>query len=297
MIELQRKLLGDTIRNQAFYDALKATVKPGMEVLDLGSGTGFLAFLASRLGAGHITCVEVGDILKVSKQLANRNSIKNCTFIHKHSTELKNSNVPKADILVSETLGNYALEENIIESVEDAKRFLKPNATVIPGKIFQYVCPVTSPRIHKDIDVFDVGFDVYVYALLQDDLLPGVNATRKWDTVDFSKKNASTRRGTETWKIDEPATVYGLALWWEAELTPGVMLSTAPAAPLTHWQQIYLPLLKPVKMEEGSSLSVHLVSDTRWQVKVDLTWNAKVMDAAGKIISEQVMEMKKGHLN
>jgi SAM-dependent methyltransferase len=144
MIELQRKLIGDTVRNAAFERALKKAVKPGHHVIDLGSGTGFLGFLASRLGAKSVTMIEGGDILDISKKLALRNGIKNCTFIKKHSTEVRG--IPKCDVLVSETLGNYALEENIIESIEDAKRFLKPGAVIIPGKITQFIWP--------NIDIF-----------------------------------------------------------------------------------------------------------------------------------------------
>ena len=52
MLELQRKLLGDRGRNAAFRKALKTAIAPGKSVvLDLGSGTGFLSFLAERLGA------------------------------------------------------------------------------------------------------------------------------------------------------------------------------------------------------------------------------------------------------
>ena len=29
-------------------------------------------------------------------------------------------------------------------------------------------------------------------------------------------------------KLSAPATVYGFATWWSAELTPGIVLSTAP---------------------------------------------------------------------
>ncbi|MEQ1849151.1 MAG: 50S ribosomal protein L11 methyltransferase [Candidatus Peribacteraceae bacterium] len=310
MIELQRKLLGDSLRNQAFYDALKASLKPGMEVLDLGSGTGFLAFLASKLGAKHVTCVEVGDIIKISKQLANRNNVRNCTFLHAHSTELKVAEVPKADILVSETLGNYALEENIIECVEDAKRFLKSTAVIIPGKIWQYVCPITSDRLYQEIDTFNVGFDLrfdeartvamqnmFVRTIRPEDLLTGSQAVKLWDTVDFSQKNASVRRATPHWKTDTPCTVYGFALWWKSELVKGVQISTSPMDPATHWEQIYLPVSQPLVLPPDSTLSLHLVSDTRWQVKMDLTWHAKVMDASGKVIAEQEMDMKKGHLN
>lgn len=305
MIELQRKLIGDTVRNKAFELALKKAVKPGSHIIDLGSGTGFLGFLASRLGAKHVTLIESGEILDISKKLAARNGIKNCTFLKKHSTDVKG--IPSCDVLVSETLGNYALEENIIESVEDAKRFLKPGAVIIPGTISQLVAPVTSPRLKTDIDVWpDVGFDlafdeareislnnIYVKTIRPDDLLPG--GTQEWDFVDFAKKNKSIRTKTVTWK--EIATIHGFALWWDAELVPGVHLSTAPDKPLTHWEQIFLPVMKSVTVQKGERVELTITSDSRYDVKINLSWNVRHFGATGNVLSDQTLDMCRGYIS
>ncbi len=306
MIELQRKLMGDAVRNTAFAEALKRAVQPGDTVIDLGSGTGFLGFLASRLGAKQVILIESGEILEVSKKLAKRNGITNCRFIRMHSTEVQD--LPKADVLVSETLGNYALEENILESIEDGKRFLKPSGIVIPSTITQYVCPVVSDRLKKDVDVWpDIGFDLvfdeardislhnmYVKTVRPEDLLK--NGTQEWDTVDFSKKNKSIRTGKILWK-PEGVTIEGFALWWVSELAPGVSLSTAPDQPLTHWEQIYLPLSEPLKTVKGSVVELTLTSDSRYEVKINLEWRARLLDASGKVLSDQSFDMQKGYLN
>jgi protein arginine N-methyltransferase 1 len=307
VIELQRKLIGDSVRNTALYDALKEVITLNSEVIDLGSGTGFLAFLCSRLGAKHITCIESDDIIAVSKQLAKRNGIKNCTFINKHSTQIKE--LPKADVIVSETLGNYALEESIIESIEDAKRFLKPDGVIIPRSIRQCVAPVTSDRIAKLIDIWDAGFNLsldeareislqnmYVKTLKKEDLFATSDAIRPWDNIDFTKKNASVRTGEEVWTVQAPTTFFGFALWWEAHMTKNVTLSTSPLKPATHWEQIYLPLLTPVVLKKNESCRLELRSDTRWQVKINLAWTVKHLSASGKVLSLQELDMQKGYL-
>lgn len=307
VIDLQRKLLGDTVRNDAFAEALRRSVKPGESTLiDLGSGTGFLSFLASRLGAKHVTLIEIGDILETSRALAKRNGIKNCTFLQKHSTQVRG--IPQADILLSETLGNYALEENMLESIEDAKRFLRPSGIIIPGKISQFVCPVVTDRVQREFDIWPrVGFDLdfteareialnnmYVKTLLPNDLLTGRDAIREWDTIDFSKKNKSIRMADVVWKSPQAMTVHGFALWWNAELVPGVSLSTSPFAPATHWEQIYLPLLSPVHCKAGSSLHLHLHSDTRFKVRVNLEWTVKLLDEKLQVLSVQQLDMRRG---
>ena len=51
-IEYHRTLLADRVRNAAFHAALEKVVVPGeTTVADIGAGTGFLGFLAARLGA------------------------------------------------------------------------------------------------------------------------------------------------------------------------------------------------------------------------------------------------------
>ena len=317
LIDLQRKLLGDSVRNDAFAEAMKKVIKKGETiVIDLGSGTGFLSFLASRLGAKHVTLIESGEICKTSKALAKRNGINNCTFLCKHSTRVHG--LPKADVLLSETLGNYALEENILESIEDGKRFLKPNGIVIPAKISQFVCPVVTDRLQKEIDVWPhVGFDldfteareiamnnIYVKTVKKEDLLALPDSIRQWDSIDFSRShqrgapprdtNSSMRKANVVWTFEKPTTVHGFALWWNAELVKGVELSTSPMKPATHWEQIYLPLLKSVSVPKGSSIELRLTSDTRWKTKINLTWTLRLLDEKGKQISMQELDMRKG---
>ena len=52
--------------------------------------------------------------------------------------------------------------------------------------------------------------------------------------------------------------VHGFALWWEALLAPGITLSTSPHAPRTHWDQIYLPLVRPVLGQAGDTLALSI---------------------------------------
>jgi protein arginine N-methyltransferase 1 len=309
MIELQRKLLGDRVRNAAFEEALRKVIVPEKTtIVDLGSGTGFLSFLASRMGAKHCTLIEYGDILDVSQKDAVRSGITNCTFIKRHSTDVRK--MEPVDVLVSETLGNYALEENIIESVEDAKRFLKRSGVIIPGKIRQFVCPVVNDRIAKEIDCFDTGHDLdlseartiamnnmYVKTIRPEELWNGNNAIREWDSIDFANENTSIRTGTERWTAEKPTTIFGFGLWWEAELVAGITLSTSPLEKPTHWEQIYLPLLEPITLKNGESCELHLHSDSRFEVKINLKWEVRTIDSTGKTIATQKMDMRRGYLN
>jgi type I protein arginine methyltransferase len=50
-------MLQDEDRVGAFFEAISLLVKPGMNVVELGGGTGILSSFAARCGA-HVTCVE-----------------------------------------------------------------------------------------------------------------------------------------------------------------------------------------------------------------------------------------------
>lgn len=288
MLELQRLLIGDSVRNEAFHSALKKIIKPGVTtVADIGSGTGFLSFLASRLGARGCHLYEYTDLLRLSKKIARLNSIKNCEFIHAHTRSVKSP--PRADVVISETLGNFALEEHIIENMEDAKRFLKPGGILMPSRLKQYVIPVIHPRLTHELDTWKTPFDVdlslarqaslnnmYVRRCVKEDLLQGPDAIGMWDEIDFYSRNKSIRSGGAAWHIKKTQRVYGFCIFWECELAPGVLLSTSPYSAPTHWDQIFLPLEKALTVDRGGRLEFSISSDSRYSVGLHVAWTAAV---------------------
>lgn len=307
MIELQLKLLGDKIRNEVFAKALEKMIRPGQTTIaDIGSGTGFLSFLASQFGAKECYLYEAdSEIFELSKKLAKLNKIKNCHFVNAHSTDI--ARPPRADIVVSETLGNYALEENIIENIEDAKRFLKPGGEIIPCGLEQFVAPVISPRITNEINVWDnVGFglnlapageaalnNMYVFKITPADLLKHPAAVQKWDCLNFYDRSKSVRGGTAKWKMAEDKKIYGFAVFWNCIVAPGIELSTSPYGSPTHWDQIFLPLTSSIETKKGDDVEITIKSDSRYEVGIVLTWETRLI-RHGKIIQTVKMDTRKG---
>jgi precorrin-6B methylase 2 len=303
-IELHRKLLGDKVRNDALAAALARVLRPGMTLADIGAGSGFLSFLARRLGAERCHLYEYSDALGLARELARRNGVTGLTFVHAHSSEVKKP--PKADVVISETLGNYALEEGLLETLADARRFVKPGGTLIPAALTQFVAPVTSPRLQREIDVFaqaSHGLDLapareialnnmYVKTVRADE----IGEPREWDHVAFGgagKPPSSVRKGAARWSGLDGAIVHGFALWWQVELVEGITLSTSPLAPATHWEQVYLPLLEPVMPRAGQQVDLALTSDTREGVR--LVWETRVL-LDGKPVASQRQDLARGRL-
>ena len=208
-IEYHRTLLGDRVRNAAFHAALRqAIVKGKSTVADIGAGTGFLGFLAAKLGAARVDLYEAAEIAEVARKLLKHNRLTRCRIAQVHSTEVTEPD--RVDVIVCETLGNYPFEENIIATLNDARaRFLEPGGTIIPRGLVQFVAPVTAERYWRELSVWDeVGYgldlapakamslnNIYVRWFEPGDLLDGGGAAAAWDEISFERRNKTTRSG------------------------------------------------------------------------------------------------------
>lgn len=309
-IEYHRNMLADAVRKEAFYKALQRVIVKGESALaDVGSGTGIIAFMASRLGAKEVYLYEhVDGVARLSQQLAKANKIKNCQIFNCHSTQF--TNAPPVDVIVSETLGNYAFEEQIAETIEDAKRFLNPGGIIMPQAIEQYACPVISGRYFNELTVWDrVGYgldfsrardiglnNVYVRTFTAGDLLDGGRASVRWDSADFRKATSGNRKGKCVWRFSQDASIYGLALWWKCTLVPGVEITTSPLAPKTHWEQLYFPVLKPIEAKRGDELTVTLSSTSSYEAGTNFRWQFSLHPASGGLVQTQRLDLEKGFL-
>jgi len=309
-IEYHRTLLADRVRNAALHTALASVIRKGeTTVADIGAGTGFLGFLAAGLGAKRVDLYESAEVAEIARRLLRHNRLANCRIAQVHSTEVAEPD--RVDVVVSETLGNYAFEENIIATLNDARaRFLAPGGVIIPKAVEQFACPVTAERVYRELAAWDeVGFgldfapaktmglnNIYVRWFAPADLLETGSAAKAWDQVDFAVRNKTTRAGEVSWKARRRTTIYGLALWWSAELVDGISLATGPLSPRTHWEQLYLPALAPITLEAGQTLAARLRSTTSYDAGTNLTWTLTVSDASGRQLLRQALDLDKGYL-
>ena len=309
-IEYHRTLVSDRIRNEAFHAALKAVIRPGETVVaDVGAGTGLLGMMAAKLGAKEVYLYETAAVAGLARDLLKLNKVRNCVLFPCHSTEMETP--PRVDVVVSETLGNYPLEEDIVATLKDArKRHLKPGGIMIPRRVKQFVAPVVSDRMHRDLVAWDdVGYgldftpakvmsqhNIYVRTLGLPELLDGGRSTVMWDEIDLTAQPASNRKGETVFPVRAAATIYGFAIWWTAELAGNVVMSTAPDAPRTHWEQLYLPLLEPISAKAGDKVGIALRSRTTAENGTTLAWTATHMDGKGKQLAKQALDLEKGYL-
>jgi protein arginine N-methyltransferase 1 len=306
-VEFHRRMLADAVRNAAFREALRRVIVPGRTtVADIGAGTGILAFIARELGAREVWLYDPGPVLVLAETIGARNGIDGLHFVSERSLDV--ASPPRVDLVVAEVLGNFAYEEGVLETLQDAARFLVPGGTLIPQALTQWAAPVIVDRFERDLRSWrsvNPGLDLtdaermtrnnmYVYALEPGDLLDA--SAQSWDTLAFNGQLTSRREGRVHWDLGAAAKIYGFALWWECTLVPGVALSTSPFAPRTHWDQIYLPLLEPIAGLPGDRVELGLVSETGGgESGIAVQWSV-THERGGKALTRQALDIAQGNL-
>jgi SAM-dependent methyltransferase len=263
-------MLLDAARCEAYRDALSRSVGPADVVVDLGAGTGLLSFFAVQAGAKRVYAIEIGPIADLTSQLIEKNGLGDRVVLIRGNS--KHVRLPeRCDLLVTETLSSCGFDnENIIEYVADARRrMLKPGARIIPESSETVLAPVQS-------DEFGLGrMPARLYGW---DYSPFRTALyREPETVQASGKPfVELAEPVRCWNVDyrgDPglpgATVLDFAVrregrldgflgWFEAVLTPGVVLSNSPRLPLTNWSQLYFPILEQPFLRAGQRLVLEI---------------------------------------
>lgn len=158
-------MMADAARNDAYEAALRRAISPGDKVLEIGTGSGLLAMMAARAGAGEvISCEDNPAIARVARDIIALNGYSDrVRIIAKHSDELDlDADLGgRADILVSEILGKQLLDESVLPAHEHAVRdLLKPGGTVIPRSGAVRAALADNLRLERHEVGMESGFDL-----------------------------------------------------------------------------------------------------------------------------------------
>lgn len=128
-------MLNDAARTMAFLSAITRSVRPGDVVVDLGTGTGVLAMAAARAGAARVYAIEASSFADTAEEIIAANGFADVVkVVRGWSTDIE---LPeRADVLVSEIIGNDPFAEGVLHYIGDARRrFLKQGGRLLPDRI------------------------------------------------------------------------------------------------------------------------------------------------------------------
>lgn len=296
-LETHELLLRDTVRVEAFRRAINKVVKPGDIVLDLGTGTGILAFLSYQAGAQRIYAVEREQIVRLARVVAEHNGYTSdmIQFLEGDSNAVELPH--QVDVLISECLGSFGINTMMLcDFFKTRDRFLKPEGRIIPTKMTLLVAPFSSPAILSDISYWDTpryGVDFspvralasnQVYLVLPRDISFLAPPSPVYH-LDFLVDNDVQLSSQCTFKVDLPGRMVGICGWFEVELTSGILLSTSPESPPTSWYQVMFPLGTPVDVATGDCISLSL-SNRYESPMIEWKWNVIIERDGGQIAGE-----------
>jgi tetratricopeptide (TPR) repeat protein len=270
-------MMNEQSRNQAYFDALKAVVKPDLNVFEIGTGSGLLAMMAAKSGAKSVTtCESVPLISETAQQIIKDNNLeKNIKVITKKSTDIEigaDLN-EKADILVSEIFSSELLGEHVLPSLEDAKkRLLKPQGKVIPAAGSIMIGLFTGDDIRRNLIVEDsFGFNLQGFnkvvakkrMIARNDL----NITLLSDGVpafDFDFEGVNNFP-PQTKSLDitviQSGRCYGLVQWIKLDMNGDqkIMFENHPSqtSKVSNWQQCAYLFDAPIDVKTGQIVTIN----------------------------------------
>jgi len=298
IIDEHRLYAGDAHKLNAYQRALAEVLRPGDRVLDLGAGTGLLGLLACKAGAGHVYAVDQGAIIELARQLATENGFAD-RITHIRSMTTRTGLPEPVDLVIADQIGVFGTEAGVIEYFFDAKkRLTKPDARFMPYELRLFAAPIQNAEAHAEVSFWqhrhaDLSFraaleiaenTIYPRKLERADLLGAPVEVAKI-ALGTTAPNPFEAKGNLP--IEEGGTLHGIGVFWEAQLSKGVMLSTSPlSATRVERRNALLPLPEPISVAAGDRVSIKLTINP---AEVLITWNVAVFSAGAEKPHKQVV--------
>lgn len=287
LISHYRRMIDDPVRIAAFERAIRAAVKPGDVVVDLGCAFGNYAVLACRAGAAKVYAVEAGPVAGVARRVAEANGLGDrIEVLRGRSTELDAPE--RADVVVYEDYpGTLVSPASARVSRDAVERWLAPGGRMVPARGRLFVAPAEAPESHAELDCFEstgeqvAGVDIGpTRRLAFCETVPVQLAAsallaepQRAAELDLQPMGEAALRFRARVRGVRSGTVHGLLLWFGMELA-GEWLSSGPRSPPIAWKQVLFPLERPLAVEQGAELELSLEGGAfgdemvwRWRVE------------------------------
>lgn len=269
---MHARMLHDRRRTESFLSAVREVVRPGDIVVDVGAGTGVLAIAAAQAGAARVYAVERTSIINFAKLNIRQNGLQDrVTPVAGWSMDVE---LPeRADVLVSEIIGNDPFDEKVVEVTADARmRLLKPDARMVPQTITIFALPLTVPdrilrrcwftpevlenwRSWYGIDFSALARSAAPWSLTCNPGILGGSALADpvpVATADLRSAQSSAIAADRCFTATASGRLNGVMICFEAELSRSIRLSTHPDQGNSHWKHRVWMLPEPLTAVSGS---------------------------------------------
>ena len=247
-------LLGQRSRIEKFKQAIQKVVVKGDYVVDIGTGSGVLAILAAKAGAGRVTAIEVNaESLRYAKEAAQLNEVEQLIeFVEGNFTEFKPRE--RADVVICEMLSSMMLvEQQVPASLYASREILKPNGTLLPQGVKVFVVPVECPEIWERFQFDNIRFPRVVQTATHEATkdLADLQVLVTFDLTNLKMDNSVDRR--LRFEMVENGTIHGLVGVFEAKLYKNIKLDMSDG-----WKQLFIPLAQPIEVSVGDTFATRI---------------------------------------
>ncbi len=133
--------LVDAERVEAYRRAIERYVKPGQVVVDVGTGTGFRAFLAARRGPRKLYAVDASRNLDTARWVARRNGLSDIEFVRADSSRFHLQE--KVDVLLHDQVGDALFDAGLVPKLLTLRdRLLVDGGRILPNRFEVFFEPV-----------------------------------------------------------------------------------------------------------------------------------------------------------
>ncbi|MGA3120476.1 MAG: 50S ribosomal protein L11 methyltransferase [Polyangiaceae bacterium] len=233
-------MVNDLPRGQKYSDAMKAKIRRGDLVLEVGTGAGLLSCIAARLGAKHVYSVEQSPLLyRVARKVVETNGLSDkITLLNVHSKDLVGLGVIQEpiDVFVTETIGTQGIDEGILLILDHVKPLLSPKAKIIPENIVFKHCLVNMSGIREQVEVLGpiLGFDLSALnAEVGTNQLFWMQPIEPWREVSTTVRTPTydlmdfkPRDSTQVSEVIRENVCDGMLNWAEFKLAKGISIET-----------------------------------------------------------------------
>jgi histone-arginine methyltransferase CARM1 len=144
-------MMQDTVRTGAYQSAIESnpTDFRGKVVLDVGTGSGILAYFAAKAGARKVYAVEASNVADRAAALMAANGVSDIVQVIK--SKIEEVELPEqVDVIISEPMGFMLIHERMLESFMIARQmFLKPGGKMFPSTGTIFAAPFTDQGKHS----------------------------------------------------------------------------------------------------------------------------------------------------